>query len=608
MDSARKNDLSSPVEQLHSNEQLKLRSRYLRGTLEHSLADPVSGSIAADDSLLTKFFGIYQQDDRDLREERRLSRLEPLYQFMVRVRLPGGVCTAEQWLALDAQARATANGQLRMTTRQTFQFHGVLKHNLAKHIQGLAAAGLDTIAACGDDNRNVICTSNPLLSAAHTQATQTARKLSERLMPRTGAYRELLLQKRASQPPPENEEPLYGPTYLPRKFKIAIAVPPRNDIDVYAHDLGFVAIVEQGAIVGYNVLVGGGMGMTHKVPATFPRLSTIAGFCHAADIGEVAEHTMCIQRDFGNRLDRAHARFKYTIEDRGVEWFKEELARRLGKPLLPPREFQFDSNGDQYGWHEGEDGRWHCTLFIRNGRIADSPEAALMTTLREIARQVPVAFALTTNQNVTLAGVSPADRGRIDEMLRAGGLGAIAAPKALERNAMACVALPTCALAMAESERYLPSLLSKLDVVINELGLADVPITIRMSGCPNGCSRPFLAEIGFVGKAPGKYNVYLGASARGERLNALYRENIGERQILDALRPLLTAFSSQRSDGECFGDFLVRTGVVPAMYDGRQFQLTAPAAVGGRAGEASSHEPGATQVSAVESRREVNSR
>jgi len=606
MDSARKNDLSSPVEQLHSNEQLKLRSRYLRGTLEQSLADPASGSVAADDALLTKFFGVYQQDDRDLREERRVSRLEPLYQFMVRVRLPGGVCTAEQWLALDAQARTTANGQLRLTTRQTFQFHGVLKHNLPKHIQGLVAAGLDTVAACGDDNRNVICTSNPLLSHAHAEATQTARKLSERLMPRTAAYRELLLQERASQPPPENEEPLYGPTYLPRKFKIAIAVPPRNDIDVHAHDLGFIAIVEQGAIVGYNVLVGGGMGMTHKVPATFPRLSTIAGFCHASDIGEVAEHTMCIQRDFGDRLDRAHARFKYTIEDRGVEWFKEELARRLGKPLLPPRDFEFESNSDQYGWHQGDDGRWHCTLFIRNGRIADSPEASLMTTLREIARQVPVTFALTTNQNVTLAGVSPDDRARIDDMLRAGGLEAIAAPKALERNAMACVALPTCALAMAESERYLPSLLSKLDVVMNELGLADVPITIRMSGCPNGCSRPFLAEIGFVGKAPGKYNLYLGGSARGERLNALYRENIGEQQILDSLRPLLEAYAGHRSDGECFGDFLIRTRVVPAMHDGRQFQLTAP--VGSRAEEARNHEPGAAQGSADEARRQVDSR
>lgn len=573
MDAPRKNDLSTPVEQLHSNEQLKLRSRFLRGTLEHSLAEPVTGSIASDDALLTKFFGVYQQDDRDQREERRQSRLEPLYQFMVRVRLPGGVCTAEQWLALDAQARATANGQLRMTTRQTFQFHGVLKHNLPKHIQGIAAAGLDTIAACGDDNRNVICTANPLLSRAHAEATATARRLSEHLMPRTAAYRELLLQQPGAQPPPQQEEPLYGPTYLPRKFKIAIAVPPSNDIDVYAHDLGFVAIVENGDIVGYNVLVGGGMGMTHKVPTTFPRLSTLAGFCTAAEIVEVAEHTMCIQRDYGDRLDRGHARFKYTIEDRGIEWFRDELARRRDKPLEPAREFAFTSNGDRYGWHQGEDGRWHCTLFIRNGRIADSAAAPLMSTLRQIASQVPVVFALTTNQNVTLAGIAAADRPRIEQLLLAGGLAGITSPVGLEQNSMACVALPTCGLAMAESERYLPALLGKLEVVIDEAGLANEPITIRMSGCPNGCSRPFLAEIGLVGKAPGKYNVYIGGSPRGERLNSLYRENIGEQQILDALRPLLKTYASERASGESFGDFVVRAGVVPAMLNGRDFQL-----------------------------------
>ncbi|MBM0105977.1 NADPH-dependent assimilatory sulfite reductase hemoprotein subunit [Steroidobacter sp. S1-65] len=562
MDAIRKNDLSTPVEQLHSNEQLKLRSRFLRGTLEQSLAEPLTGSIAADDALLTKFFGVYQQDDRDLREERRVSRLEPLYSFMVRVRLPGGVCTARQWLALDAQARATANGQLRMTTRQTFQFHGVLKHNLAKHIQGIAAAGLDTIAACGDDNRNVICTANPLFSRAHAEATATARKLSEHLMPRTAAYRELLLQQPASSGLPENEEPLYGPTYLPRKFKIAIAVPPSNDVDIYAHDLGFVAIVENGEIVGYNVLVGGGMGMTHKVPTTFPRLSTLAGFCNAEEIVEVAEHTMCIQRDFGDRLDRAHARFKYTIEDRGIEWFKAELARRRGKPLEPARAFGFTTNGDRYGWHRGEDGRWHCTVFIRNGRIADSAEAPLMSTLRQIASELPVVFALTTNRNVTLAGVEDADRSRIDALLLAGGLAGLSSPAGLEQNAMACVALPTCGLAMAESERYLPSLLHKLEALVEAAGLADTPITIRMSGCPNGCSRPFLAEIGLVGKAPGKYNLYLGGSPRGERLNSLCRENIGEQQILDALRPLLNAYASERAGGEAFGDFLIRTGAL----------------------------------------------
>jgi sulfite reductase (NADPH) hemoprotein beta-component len=577
MDATRRNDLSRPVEELHSNEQLKQRSRFLRGTLGESLVEPATGSIDHDDSLLTKFFGVYQQDDRDIREERRLSRLEPYYQFMVRVRLPGGVCTPAQWLALDAQARATANGQLRLTTRQTFQFHGVLKHNLPRHIQGIVAAGLDTIAACGDDNRNVICTSNPLFSRAHAQATETAGRLSKHLMPRTGAYRELLLQQRSADAPSQNEEPLYGPTYLPRKFKIAIAVPPSNDIDVYAHDLGFVAIVEQGDIVGYNVFVGGGMGMTHKVPTTFPRLSTLAGYCAAEDIIEVAEHTMCIQRDYGDRLDRGHARFKYTIEDRGVEWFREELARRRGKALEPAREFKFDSNGDRDGWHQGEDGRWHYTLFIRNGRVIDAPGHALMTALREVAQRHSGAFALTTNQNLTIAGVHEKERQTIEAVLKAHGI-ATQSVSALERNSMACVALPTCALAMAESERYLPSLVQKLEALATETGVGDTPITIRMSGCPNGCSRPFLAEIAFVGKAPGKYNVYIGGSPRGERLNTLYRENIGEAQILSTLRPLFERFAKERAPAEAFGDFVVRVGEVAAMLHGRDFQRVAKTA------------------------------
>ncbi len=578
MDLNRKNDISRPLDELHSNERLKHESRFLRGTLADSLIDPVTGSIAPDDALLTKFFGIYQQDDRDLREERRLARLEPLYQFMVRVRLPGGVCTPAQWLALDAQARATANGELRLTTRQTFQFHGVRKHNLPRHIRGIAAAGLDTIAACGDDNRNVICTANPLLSAAHAEATATAKRVSEHLMPRTGAYRELLLQQAASEPPPVQEEPLYGPTYLPRKFKIAIAVPPSNDIDVYAHDLGFIAIVENGAIVGYNVLVGGGMGMTHKIPATFPRLSTLAGFCLAEDIIEVAEQTMCIQRDFGDRRDRAHARFKYTIDDRGVEWFREELARRCGKPLEPARAFEFTSNGDPDGWHRGEDGHWHYTLLIQNGRVNDTPERSLMTALREIAERHTGVFALTTNQNLTIAGVAEQDKAAIEAILRAHQVkpGAQASP--LARNAMACVALPTCALAMAESERYLPSLVDKLDALASETGIAEVPITIRMSGCPNGCSRPFLAEIGFVGKAPGKYNLYIGGSPRGERLNVLYRENIGEEQILTVLKALFERFGQERIEGEAFGDFVLRIEAVAPMLEGRNFQLVAKTA------------------------------
>ena len=567
----RRADLSRPLEELHPNERLKDASRYLRGTLQEGFADPLTGALHEADTQLTKFFGVYQQDDRDLREERRRAKLEPRYQFMVRVRMPGGVCLPAQWLALDALAGETADGTLRLTTRQTFQFHGVRKRNLKKHVRAIVATGLDTLAACGDVNRNVISSANPLQSATHAAASELARRIGAHLLPRTGAYREIFL---GEQPDGQvaDEEPLYGRTYLPRKFKIAIAVPPQNDVDVFAHDLGFIAIVEGGRLAGYNVTVGGGMGMTHNAPDTFPRVADVAGFCAPRDALAVAEHTVAIQRDYGDRKDRAHARFKYTIEDRGVGWFAEELARRLGTRLEPAREFRFESSGDAAGWHRGDDGLCHYTVFVENGRVADFPGRRLLSGLRAIARAHPAMFALTTNQNVIVAGISAEARPQIEAILREHGIGDGAAPSGLRRNSMACVALPTCALAMAESERYLPSLLDKIDAILAAAGLADQRISMRMTGCPNGCARPYLAEIALVGKAPGHYNLYLGASASGDRLNALYRENIGEQAILEALQPLLRRYAAERLAGESFGDFVVRLGIVPAMLRSRDFQ------------------------------------
>ncbi len=572
-DTMRRFDLSTPLGELHSNEQLKHDSRYLRGTLTESLADAATGAVDPDDALLTKFFGIYQQDDRDLRDERRRAKLEPRYQFMVRVRLPGGVCTPAQWLALDGLARAYGDGTLRLTTRQTFQFHGIRKRNLRRHIQGLNAAGLDTIAACGDDNRNVICTANPLLSPAHAEVSKLAQRIGAHLLPRTGAYREVLLEEPPSlHAAPGAEEPLYGSTYLPRKFKIALAVPPCNDIDLFAHDLGFIAIVEGERIEGYNVAVGGGMGMTHNVPATFPRLSDVVGFCHSDDVLAVAEHAMGIQRDYGNRKDRSHARFKYTIEDRGADWFRAELAQRLGRPLLPARAAHFDSSADRYGWTQGHDGRWHYTVFVENGRVTDRAGTTLQSGLRAIAAVHSGVLALTTNQNVIVAGIADRERPRIAALLAEHGLGKEAHATRVRAQALACVAFPTCGLAMAESERYLPTLLDRLDRLVTAAGLASQPISVRMSGCPNGCSRPFLAEIGLVGKAPGKYNLYLGASANGTRLNTLYRETIGEDDIIAVLEPLLRRYAAERQAAESFGDFVVRAGIVRAMHAGREFQ------------------------------------
>lgn len=575
----RRADLSRPLEELHPNERLKHDSNYLRGTLRASLADPATGALREADNPLTKFHGFYQQDDRDLRDERRLAKLEPLYQFMVRVRLPGGVCTPAQWLALDEAARRYANGTLRLTTRQTFQFHGVRKRDLRPLLQAISAAGLDTMAACGDVDRNVIATANPLLSAAHAQASALARVISAHLLPRSGAYREIFLAGDDALAPAvrtggdANEEPLYGRTYLPRKFKIAIAIPPQNDVDVFAHDLGYVAVVEGGRIAGFDVTVGGGMGMSHNVPATFPRLADVVGFCAPEDIVPVAEHTLCIQRDYGDRKDRSHARFKYTIEDRGLDWFREELARRLGRPLAPARGFHFDSSGDRCGWFEGADGRWHYTLYVESGRVADFPVRKLLAGLRAIAGAHRGIFALTTNQNVTIAGIAPTGRAVIERLLHEHGIDNDATQTPLRQHSIACVALPTCGLAMAEAERYLPRFVALLDELMAEAGLARDAINVRISGCPNGCSRPYIAEIALVGKAPGKYNLYLGASHDGARLNALYRENIGEAQILEALRPVLARYATGRASGERFGDFVVRSGIVREMRAGREFQL-----------------------------------
>ncbi|MFO7276729.1 MAG: assimilatory sulfite reductase (NADPH) hemoprotein subunit [Pseudomonadota bacterium] len=571
-DIVRRFDLSRPLEELHPNERLKHDSRFLRGTLKEGLADPVTGAVSDADTQLTKFHGIYQQDDRDLRDERRRAKLEPRYQFMARIRLPGGACTTEQWLALDELARRYANGTLRLTTRQTFQFHGVLKRNLKKLIQGINAVGLDTVAACGDVNRNVISTANPLQSPAHAEVCELARRISEHLKPRSTAYREIFLDEPSPDGGASDEEPIYGRQYLPRKFKIAVTVPPQNDVDVFAQDLGFIAIVEDGRIVGYNVTVGGGMGMTHKVPATFPRLADVVGFCRPEDVLAVAEHTVGIQRDYGDRKDRAHARFKYTIEDRGTDWFIGELARRMGKALEPARPFRLDTSGDRCGWLQGADGRWHYTMYIEAGRVYDAPGRPLMTGLRELARVHKGLFALTTNQNLTIAGVEERDRPAIEALLREYGLENDARASAMRQHSIACVALPTCGLAMAESERYLPTLIDRIEEILVEAGLEREPITIRMSGCPNGCARPYVAEIALVGKAPGKYNLYLGAAFNGERLNALYRENIGEQQILDALRPVLLAYAKERKPGERFGDFVIRTGVVREMRAGRDFQ------------------------------------
>lgn len=550
-------------------ERIKARSRHLRGTIDEGLVDELTGAIAEEDTQLTKFHGLYQQDDRDVRGERRRRRLEPAFSFMIRVRVPGGVVTPAQWLALDELAGTHANETLRLTTRQAIQFHGVAKRRLKGIMAGINATLLDTFAACGDVNRNVMCSPNPVESPVHAEAFRWAARISEHLTPRTRAYHEIWLDGEKTLSTDAPVEPIYGDTYLPRKFKIAMVVPPQNDTDVLAHDLGFIAIVEAGRLAGFNVTVGGGMGMSHGEPDTFPRLADVIGFCRPGQVLDVAEHVVTTQRDYGDRTNRKHARLKYTIEDRGVAWFREELERRLGFALEPAREFHFEHTGDRYGWVEGHDGRWSYTLFIENGRVADRGGQRLRTALRELARRHDGDFRITANQNLVIAGVAAEARDGVEGLLREHGVVAETSPRRL--NAMACVGLPTCALAMAESERYLPELIGRIDGLLARHGLDDEPVVIRMTGCPNGCARPYLAEIGLVGKGPGKYNLYLGAAFDGTRLNRPYRENIGESEVLSALDQLFAAWAGGRRSGERFGDFLVRSGEVAAVAAGRDF-------------------------------------
>ncbi|HET7932217.1 MAG TPA: NADPH-dependent assimilatory sulfite reductase hemoprotein subunit, partial [Rhodanobacteraceae bacterium] len=507
-------------------ERIKRDSRHLRGTLLESLADPVTGALHVDDVQLLKFHGGYQQDDRDVRESRRLAKLEPDYSFFLRLRLPGGVLTPTQWLALDAAATRYGSRGLRLTTRQTIQLHGIRKQELRATAQAIHASGLDTIAACGDDNRNVVAAVNPLLSRLHAQVFEQASALSAHLRPQSRAWFETWL----GEPPTDGSEaePLLGDCYLPRKFKIGFAVPPENDIDVYSQDVGLVAILEDGQLGGYDVLVGGGMGASHGDAKTYPRLASPIGFITPAQVTALAEAALTTQRDFGDRSERKHARFKYTVDALGLQWIKVEIERRAGFTLQPARGFSFSQRGDRFGWREGEDGRWHLGLRIPFGRVHDKDGVTRQTGLREIATllaaQAPAAqIRLTANQNAFIAGV-PADlREPIDAIAESHDLALHRRDTRFELNALACVALPTCGLAMAEAERWMPDFVPKVQALLDRRGLREQPLDLRVSGCPNGCSRPYLAEIALIGKAPGRYNLLLGGDHRGQRLNALYR-------------------------------------------------------------------------------------
>jgi sulfite reductase (NADPH) hemoprotein beta-component len=551
-------------------EGLKEASHFLRGTLAASLEDRSTGAIADDDTNISKFHGIYQQDHRDQRTERKKAGLEKAFIFMIRIRVPGGVCTPEQWLKIDALADRFGSHTLKLTTRQAFQLHFITKDVLKTTMQGINEAVMDCIAACGDVNRNVMANPNPWQSALHAPVLEDARAVSAHLTPQTRAYHEIWLDGEKVSPEDE-EEPIYGKTYLPRKFKTGFAVPPSNDVDIYTQDLGFIAVGEDDRLLGYNLSVGGGLGMSHGDTKTYPRLANVIGYLPREKVVEVAEKVVTVQRDFGDRTNRKHARLKYTIEDRGVDWFKDELESRLGWKLGETRPFEFTSSGDRYGWTKGTDGNWHYTLFIQNGRLRDTDELPAKSGLREIAKIHSGDFRLTANQNLVIGGVTGEQKPRIAALLAQYKLDIPEHITGLRLNSMACVALPTCGLALAESERYLPQLISELDTVIEECGLRESEIVIRMTGCPNGCARPYLGEIGFVGRAPGKYNIYLGAAFDGSRLNKLYKPSVKSEDIVDELAPIIRRYATERQEGERFGDFTIRAGYVKPTTEGRLF-------------------------------------
>jgi sulfite reductase (NADPH) hemoprotein beta-component len=554
----RSRDVSQPLDRLGPDETLKWNSDYLRGTIEIGLLDRITGALPADDTRLMKIHGMYQQDDRDVRDERRKQKLEPEYSFMIRVRLPGGSCTTEQWIKLDELARMHGGESIRLTTRQTFQFHWVVKQDVRATIVGLHNALLDTIAACGDVNRNVMQGSNADDALIQQEVATIAGKISDEFVPKTRAYHEIWYgEQRLAQSEPV--EPFYGRTYLPRKFKMGFVIPPSNDVDVYTQDLGFIAIVGPSGLDGFNVSIGGGMGRTENDPTTYPRLADVIGFVPKEEVGAVTEAVMGVQRDFGSRIDRHHARFKYTVDAKGLEWIKSEIERRLGHPLDAARPFQFTDNGDRFGWRATSDGHFEYTVVVPSGRIMNSGAARWLDGLREIARVHQGTFRFTPNQNVIIGEVLAGARPALERLIAGYGLEEGQNRSAMRLHSLACVALPTCGLAMAEAERYLPDLLTRIETILGRHDLLREAITLRISGCPNGCSRPYVAEIALTGRAPGKYNLYLGGGFHGERLNRMVLENAGETEILAVLEDLIARYAAERISGERLGDFVNRT-------------------------------------------------
>jgi sulfite reductase (NADPH) hemoprotein beta-component len=554
----------SDKNKLSSIERIKTASDSLRGSIAESLKDEITGAIREDDKALIKFHGMYEQDDRDRREERAAKKLDRLYSFMIRLRLPGGFISPEKWIALNEIAGENSTGVIKITTRQTIQLHGLLKSKIRPTIQAFNQANLNSVATCGDINRNVSCASHPKQSRLHAEIFAYAEKINNLLLPKTKAYYEIWLDEEKLVDKKEEEDPLYQDRYLPRKFKIGIAIPPNNDSDVFTNDLGLVAIIEDDQLKGFNIAIGGGLSTTHGYAETYARLGTVIGFVDTEEkLMKAVYEVVTVQRDFGNRADRKLARLKYTVDRLGVDNYRAEVEKRCGFKLEEPRPFTFTNRGDYYGWEKGENGLWYYTVFVENGRILDDEKVALKTALLEIARTGKTNFLFTSSQNIIISDVKQEDKDAIHSILQAFKIIEHTEGASLVRkNSISCVALPTCPLALAEAQRYMPTLLSKIEPILTKHGLDNEDIIIRMTGCPNGCARSYAAEVGFIGTGPGHYNLNIGGDHQGQRLNKVYKEALDESAILTTLDGLFAVYRNERIKGEKFGDFVMRRGLV----------------------------------------------
>ena len=565
-----KKNIMAEKNKLSAIEKIKTASNGLRGTIKESLTDEITGAIREDDQAVIKFHGMYQQDDRDRREERAEKKLDRLYSFMIRLRLPGGFISAEKWIAANEIANDNATGVIKITTRQTIQLHGIVKSKIKPTIRAFNKAHLDSIATCGDINRNVTCASHPVQSLLHAEIFAYAGKISDLLFPKTKAYYEIwiddekIADKNDVSAREEEVDPLYQDRYLPRKFKIGIGIPPNNEVDVLINDLALIAIIENGKLKGFNVAIGGGLSATHGNAETYPRLATVIGFVDTEEkVLKTIYEIVTVQRDFGNRSDRKLARLKYTVDKLGVEKYKEEVEKRTGFKLEPARPYTFNQRVDYYGWQKSHQGLWYYTLFVENGRVLDDEKLAMKTALLEVAKTGKCNFLFTASQNIIISDVAEADKAAINKILDDFKLiEHTDNASLLRKNAIACVALPTCPLALAEAQRYLPELISKIEPLLDKHELSNEDIILRMTGCPNGCGRSTAAEIGFIGTAPGKYNLHLGGDNQGERLNKLYKESLGEVEILRELDSILATFKKERLGKERLGDFALRKQLV----------------------------------------------